>query len=47
MSEEAQLQIYLARLEQLCLERLSQRNISVLEVLKESLSFIEGEMKGY
>ena len=47
MNEEELLNIYLEKLKLLSLERLQEKNISVIQALKESLNYIEGEMKGY
>ena len=47
MNEEELLNLYLEKLRKLALERLSQEDISVVDALKVSLTYIEGEMKGY
>lgn len=47
MHEEELLNLYLEKLRVLALEQLKEKNISALEALKESLIYIEGEMKGY
>ncbi len=47
MNEEELLNIYLEKLKLLSLERLQEKNISVIQALKESLNYIEGEMRGY
>jgi hypothetical protein len=47
MNKEELLNIYLEKLRLLSLERLQDKNISVMQALKESLNYIEGEMRGY
>ncbi len=47
MNNNELLDIYLERLKTLSLERLGDNNISVIEALKASLNYLEGEMKGY
>ena len=47
MNKEVLLNTYLERLKELSLERLKERDISVIEALKESLRYLEGEMRGY
>jgi len=47
MNNEALLELYLEKLRQYTLERLSQNNLSVIESLKESLTYLEGELSGY
>ena len=47
MNEEELLNLYLEKLKLLSLERLQEKNISVIQALKESLAYIEGEMTGY
>jgi len=47
MHHEALLELYLEKLRQYTLENLSQNNLSIIEALKESLSYLEGEMSGY
>ena len=47
MNNEELLNIYLERLKTLSLERLEDQKVSVIEVLKASLNYLEGEMKGY
>jgi len=47
MNEEELLNLYLEKLRILALERLSEEDISVVDALKASLIYIEGEMKGY
>ncbi len=47
MNNNELLDIYLERLKTLSLERLDDNNISVIEELKASLNYLEGEMKGY
>jgi len=47
MNKEELLNIYLEKLKHQSLERLQEENISVIQALKESLNYIEGEMQGY
>jgi hypothetical protein len=47
MNNEALLELYLKKLRQYTLEKLSQNDISVIESLKESLIYLEGELSGY
>ena len=47
MDNEELLKIYLERLKSLSLEQLHDNKVSVLEALKASLNYLEGEMKGY
>ena len=47
MNQEELLKVYLEKLGAMALERLQEKNISALDAIKESLNFIEGEMKGY
>lgn len=47
MDKEELLELYLEKLRLLALERLEDTNMSVIEALKESIVFLEGEMQGY
>ena len=47
MHKEELLERYLEKLHQYALERLSNEDITVLELLKASLLFLEGELCGY
>jgi hypothetical protein len=47
MNQEELLNLYLEKLRVLSLEKLEDNTLSVLEVLKESIVYLEGEMKGY
>lgn len=47
MDNEELLKIYLERLKSLSLEQLYDNKVSVMEALKASLNYLEGEMKGY
>jgi len=47
MSEEEKLHYYLQKLEILSKENIKTKNSSAIEVLKQALHYIEGEMKGY
>lgn len=47
MNQNELLDLYLAKLRQLSLEKLEDTNVSVIEALKESILYLEGEMQGY
>lgn len=47
MNNEELLALYLEKLRLLAEEKLEQTNITVLNVLKASLIYLEGEMQGY
>ena len=47
MEQEELLNLYLEKLRALCKEKLEDSNISVMEALKESMVYLEGEMQGY
>ena len=48
MNNEELLKHYLEKLRLLTLERLDEKeNITVMEALKEAITFLEGEMTGY
>lgn len=47
MENEELLDLYLEKLRQLALEKLENDHLTVLEALKASLLFLEGEMTGY
>jgi hypothetical protein len=47
MDQEELLNLYLEKLRALCNEKLEDSNISVMEALKESIVYLEGEMQGY
>jgi hypothetical protein len=47
MNQDELLELYLEKLRVLCKEKLDERNMSVIEALKESILFIEGEMQEY
>ncbi|WP_309497136.1 hypothetical protein [Sulfurovum sp.] len=47
MNHEALLDLYLEKLRVLSLEKLQDNKVSVIEALKESLVYLEGEMQGY
>ena len=47
MNQDELLELYLEKLRVLCKEKLEERNMSVIEALKESILFIEGEMQEY
>jgi len=47
MNQEELLDLYLEKLRLLCSEKLKESNISVIDALKESILYLEGEMQGY
>jgi hypothetical protein len=47
MNQEELLDLYLEKLRALCKEKLEESNLSVIEALKESIIYLEGEMQGY
>jgi len=47
MNNETLLALYLQKLRILAEEKLEHNNISVIEALKASLTYLEGEMQGY
>ena len=47
MDSKELLGLYLEKLRILCEEKLEEGNISVIEALKESILYLEGEMQGY
>ena len=47
MNKEELLTLYLEKLRLLALENIQEENISVIEALKQSLNYLEGEMQGY
>ena len=47
MKQEELLDLYLEKLRIISLEKLQTTDISVIEALKESIIFLEGEMQGY
>lgn len=47
MNQEELLDLYLEKLRVLCKEKLEENDISVMEALKESIVYLEGEMQGY
>ena len=47
MDNNELLDLYFEKLRLLTQEKLEQSNISVIEALKESLLYLEGEMQGY
>ena len=47
MNNEELLNFYLEKLRQISLEKLNEKDSTVLEALKEAIIFIEGEMTGY
>lgn len=47
MDQEELLELYLEKLRALCKEKLEESNISVIEALKESIVYLQGEMQGY
>lgn len=47
MEQEELLDLYLEKLRALCKAKLEDSNISIMEALKESIVYLEGEMQGY
>lgn len=47
MDNEALLKLYLEKLHIYTLDKLQEQDVTVLEALKASLIFLEGEMNGY
>ena len=47
MNQEELLNLYLEKLRLLCTQKLEEKEISVIEALKESIIYLEGEMQGY
>ena len=47
MDQKELLNLYLEKLRVLCNEKLEEKEISVMEALKESIVYLEGEMQGY
>ena len=47
MSEKEKLMVYFEKLKMLALQKVEGSQTSAIVALKESLHFIEGEMKGY
>lgn len=47
MDQKELLDLYLEKLRALCNEKLEDSNISVIEALKESILYLEGELQGY
>lgn len=47
MNQEELLNLYLEKLRMMSLEKIKEDKLSVIEALKESIVFLEGEMQGY
>jgi len=47
MDQKELLDLYLEKLRVLCNEKLEEKEISVMDALKESIIILEGEMQGY
>lgn len=47
MNQEELLSLYLEKLRLLCKQKLEEENITVMEALKASITYLEGEMQGY
>jgi len=47
MNEEELLNLYLEKLRVLSLEKIKEHKVSILDALKESIVYLEGEMQGY
>lgn len=47
MNQEELLNLYLEKLRVACIEKMEEKDISVIEALKASIVYLEGEMSGY
>lgn len=47
MNNDELLDLYLEKLRRLCKEKMEEENLSVIEALKASITYLEGEMQGY
>ncbi len=47
MNETEKLSLYIEKLQTMALEKIEQDNKSAIVALKESLHYLEGEMRGY
>jgi|AGBJ01.1.fsa_nt_gi hypothetical protein len=47
MDQNELLDLYLEKLRLLALEKMEENNLSVIEALKASILYLEGEMQGY
>lgn len=47
MNQEELLNLYLEKLRVDCIEKMEEKDISVIEALKASIVYLEGEMSGY
>lgn len=47
MNQEELLNLYLEKLRMISIEKIKEDKLSVIEALKESIVFLEGEMQGY
>ena len=47
MNPDELLDLYLEKLRVLSKEKIKEENLSVMEALKESIAYLEGEMQGY
>ena len=47
MNNDELLDLYLEKLRTLCKEKIEEENLSVIEALKASITYLEGEMQGY
>lgn len=47
MNQEELLNLYLEKLRLLSMQKLEEKELSVMEALKESMVYLEGEMQGY
>ncbi len=47
MNKEELLDLYLEKLRLISLDKLEDNKLSVIEALKESIVYLEGEMQGY
>ena len=47
MNQEELLDLYLEKLRVLALEKIEENNLSIIDALKASIVYLEGEMQGY
>ena len=47
MKNDELLELYITKLHNIAQEKLQEKELSVIEALKEALHYLEGEMQGY
>lgn len=47
MNQEELLNLYLEKLRLLCMQKLKEQDVTVMDALKDSIVYLEGEMQGY